>query len=140
MPVPLVVELRCAASFFQDIWGEEVLFRVTNAGGTIRQKEGGRSGGPRRMWRIGGHLVMKGESDPVFVVWAWSCRFPSWWRAFGALTFIPWSPPHSARWQASSGEEVESFPGGVWALHSSARFPFLRLLSFSCMLSCFSPV
>lgn len=122
LPVPFVVELRCAASFSQDIWGEEVLFRVTNAGGTIRQKEGGRSGGPRRMWRIGGHLVMKGESDPVFVVWVWSCRFSSWWWAFGALTFIPWSPPHSAWWQASSGEEVESFPGGVWALHSSAFF------------------
>lgn len=93
LPVLLIVELRRAASFFQDIWGEEVLFRVTNAGGTIRQKEGGRSGGPRRMWRIGGHLVMKGESDPVFVVWVWSCRFPSWWRAFGTLTFISWSPP-----------------------------------------------
>ena len=88
LPVPFVVELRRAASFFQDICGEEVLFRVTNAGGAIRQKEG-RSGGPRRMWRIGGHLVMKGESDPEFVVWVWSCRFPSWWRALvPSLSFL----------------------------------------------------
>lgn len=41
LAVPFVVELRRAESFSQRTsWGEEVLFRVNNAGGTIRQEAG----------------------------------------------------------------------------------------------------
>ena len=135
---PLLFSLRRAALFSQRTsWGEEVLLRVNNAGGAIRQKEPGQ--------------VVPGGCGEQVGIWRWEeSHTPCTWsgRVVSQVGGEPSVPPLSflgpcptlPDGRQAQVKRPESFPGGVWALHSSARFPFLRLLTFLCMLSCFSRV